>query len=256
MNFIIRIIFFVSTLVLFVLSTFIGSLFIFNEEKKLRFRTRQTARASRAILRLLNISVDIEGEEYLRSHEGGGLFISNHLSFVDIPVLSSIRDFVFVTSQEMKESAFEGTVSGLGGSIFVERRNPIKLRKEIRLIRTLIEDGFRVLFFPEGTSSDGRQVLPFKSAFFTTILKNSAPLLSICINYTHANGEPFTDKYRDEVFFYGDHSFIGQILQTLKLKSLNVSVKIFPPILAASAETRHQLAQKSHHLVSSFYTPI
>src|SRR5204862_3322826 len=92
------------------------------------------------------------------------LLVSNHLSYLDIVVLSSIRPCVFCAVRDVARWPLFGWLAHAAGTIFVDRERKFSSPKVVNSIRDAIAGGPVVVLFPEGTSSDGSKVLPFKSA--------------------------------------------------------------------------------------------
>jgi 1-acyl-sn-glycerol-3-phosphate acyltransferase len=92
--------------------------------------------------------------------------VSNHLSYIDILLISSVLPTSFVTSVEMKNTPFLGQIIQLAGCLFVERRNKKNIMNEIGDIENALNKGLNVTVFPEATSTNGEQVLKFKRSLF------------------------------------------------------------------------------------------
>ena len=90
------------------------------------------------------------------------MFISNHISYLDIIILGSEVNAVFVAKSEIRNWPIINKLCMLGKTIFVERNNPRSVKKQAGFIKENIENGLNVILFPEGTSSDGSKVLSFK----------------------------------------------------------------------------------------------
>jgi 1-acyl-sn-glycerol-3-phosphate acyltransferase len=119
---------------------------------------------------------------------------------------------------------FLGLMCRLGGSIFVERRSKTLLLNEIDRIAGILKRGYTITLFPEGTSSNGEKVLPFKAALFTTAEKAAVSIQPICIKYTAINKKPITAKNRDYAYYYGDLEFFPHLLKLFFVRSMKVSV--------------------------------
>jgi len=167
----------------------------------------------------------------VRNHEkisGGGknyLIVSNHLSYIDIFVISSMMPSIFIASVDEVEDKFPlGTIAKFGGSVFIERRSRASLSEEIEKIAELLRDGLNVVLFPEGTTSNGERVLSFKTPFLTPAIKSNIDILPICIKYSKIDGDPVNDKNRDLVFYYGDMTFFSHFFRVLSIRSIEIEV--------------------------------
>ena len=128
-----------------------------------------------------------------------GLVVSNHLSYLDILVFSAIAPCVFVAKREIKAWPGIGWAATLAGTIYIDRSRPDNTHTIQPQMAAALASGVRVVLFPEGTSSDGRQVLPFRSSLFQPAIANRAPITAACIRYEIEDGDPAVD-----VYYYGD----------------------------------------------------
>ncbi len=184
---------------------------------------------------------------------GPVLYLANHISYLDILLLGQHLDATFVAKSEVRDWPLFGTIAELGGTLFVSRR-AASARGEAALIRSRLVSGGRVILFPEGTSSDGTDVLPFKSALLG--LAQDVPGLRI---------QPVTIAYpyRDRSgidkrpAWYGDMSLLPHLWQLLHWQSGQAHLRFHPPLqldqrqidrkrLAAACQT--QIRQGLHQL--------
>src|SRR5690349_10851304 len=141
--------------------------------------------ACRRVLRVLSVDVKTRGPIPLK-----GLLVCNHLSYLDILVISSTTPTVFVSKNEVKRWPIFGWFARMSGTLFVDRgRRADVTRLNLELKRAL-DEGSLVVLFPEGTSSDGSEVLPFKSSLLEPITRFEHPLTIGCLGYTLADGRP------------------------------------------------------------------
>jgi 1-acyl-sn-glycerol-3-phosphate acyltransferase len=136
-----------------------------------------------------------------------GLLVSNHLSYLDIVILSSIRPCVFVAKRDVASWPLFGWLARAAGAIFVDRKSRFLSVKAVDLIREAIGSGTTVVLFPEGTSSDGSTVLPFKSALLESIVQLRCPVGSASVGYALNNG-----SVPDEVCYWRDMTLVPHLL--------------------------------------------
>jgi len=218
---------------LYVISGKLLSYAVKDEVNKRRLRITLTSFFCRIGLKPLGLMPSFSGAEELKD-AGGCLVVCNHMSYLDIIVMASLRPFVFVSSVDMRETPFVGMIAELGGTFFVERRNASRLRDEIKEIAALMEKGFAVVLFPEGTSTDGSQVLPFRAPFIESARKAGVPVYPCCLKYESINGEPFSDLNRDLVCWYGDMEFEPHFESLFRMESVKASLRVM-----ASADASH-----------------
>lgn len=115
----------------------------------------------RNALRIIGIRLNISGQPMRQR----GAVVSNHSSWLDIFALNASQTIYFVAKSEVARWPGIGWLAQATGTLFIER-NQTRARMQTELFQTRLMAGHRLLFFPEGTSTDGRQVLPFKTTLF------------------------------------------------------------------------------------------
>ena len=208
---------------------------------------------ARLFLVLFRIRVRVKHRERLHTTDGARLIVSNHLSYIDVLIMSSLVPSVFITSVELKNTALLGMLARLSGSIFVERRKPSGLKREIEDIASALGQGVPVSLFPEGTTSNGDCVQPFKNSLFDAAVLTGASILPICLRYTRVNNERLTPENRDTVFYYGGVTFATHFLRFLSIKSVNVEVIPLKVIPAHPQQSRKDLATETHKAIRAEY---
>ena len=133
---------------------------------------------SRRFLSVLHCSVEVSGEV-----PRGGLIACNHLGYVDILVLGSVCPAIFVAKSDVREWPIFGWLASRAGTIFVSRNAPAKVAAQLQEMEQPLRDGRPVILFPEGTSSDGSQVLPFRSSLLESAIITGSPVTSAAIGY-------------------------------------------------------------------------
>ncbi len=208
---------------------------------------------ARIFLFLLGVRVHVKHREHLRKTGAVHLIVSNHLSYVDVLVVSSLIPSVFITSVELKNTALLGTLARLSGCIFVERRKASGLKQEIGLITRVLGQGLPVVLFPEGTTSNGDLVQPFKHSLFDSAIIAHAGISPVCLRYTRVNSERLTAHNRDAVFYYGGTTFFKHFPKLLALKSIDVEIISLKTIKVQAHQTRKNLSALTHNAISAAY---
>ena len=184
------------------------------------------------------------------SKNSGVLFVSNHLSYFDIIILGSLIPGRFIAKSEVAKWPILGLLAKATRTIFITRqKNTAHLQK--KLIKQELEKLENLILFPEGTSTDGRRVLPFKSSLFEAPKLANSTVQPITIRYTHLNGIPI--RYWDRPFFnwYGDMEFVPHLITALSLGVLKIEVKFHAPIGANQFADRKKLAAYCHKKVAN-----
>ena len=194
-------------------------------------------RTGRHVGRIFQLQVHATGTIPAR-----GLLVCNHVSYVDIIALLSLAPAMFVAKREVKSWPVMGLMAQLGGTLFIDRQRRTHVGEINNDIQTALDDGALVIVFPEGTSSDGKTVLPFKSSLLEPATQQQRPLTIGRIRYTLADGA--TDE---ETCYWGDHVFFSHLLNLLSKRSVRAVVR-FAPVTEHSAD-RKELAQQLHAAV-------
>lgn len=208
--------------------SWVGGSFYKDEVSLRRFRSGLLSRYCRLGLKVLGIQVDFSSETQMEGRNF--LVVSNHLSYVDVLVMSSLFPALFVTSIEVLKTPVLGQLCILGGSLFVERRNRERTHLEVGSLAHALRAGMNVVVFPEATSSAGDAVLPFKASMFDAAVQAGCEVLPMCIQLTSVNDQPVTPPGRDSVCYYGDMAFVPHFIRLLNLKNAKIKLRGLAPI--------------------------
>jgi len=239
-------------LLYFLLSGIILLLPVHQKSKRIA-RIRTLSGFARILLVLFGIRMVVKHRERIHGISNLRLIVSNHLSYIDVLVLSSLVPSVFITSVELRNTALLGVLARLSGSIFVERRKPAGLKREIKDIASALGQGMPVVLFPEGTTSNGDRVQPFKNSLFDAAVLTGADIVPICLCYNRVNNEHLTPANRDLVFYYGGVTFMKHFLRFLSLKSIDVEIVPLKGIKVHPGQSRKDLAAETHKVISTTY---
>jgi 1-acyl-sn-glycerol-3-phosphate acyltransferase len=242
-----------SLVLSYIATSFFIRLMPLRNRKRRALLTKNSSFFAKQALSVLDIGMTVHGREKLPVRGKTRLIVSNHLSSLDILVLLSLVPSVFVTSVELKNRLLTGMIARCGGSIFVERRSVASLKKEISEISRVLKEGFTVVVFPEGTTSNGECVMPFKNSLFDAAIKSAAKILPLSLHYRKVNSEEVTVQNRDSVFYYGGETFVRHAFRVLSLKSIEVEVTALETIPVHGQTSRKQLAAAAHRAISAAY---
>lgn len=228
---------------------------VFLVHSRLGSRTRRrlcdlVARYSRLALRVLGIRLRVENPQ---ATVRPTLIVCNHLSYVDIFVLSAVCRPAFVATADLLDIPFVGTVLGGSGTFFIERRADSNLPAVVDTLAGFLREGWPIVVFPEAGASDGSGVLPFKPAPFEAALRAEADVLALCLRYTAINGGPLTRRERDFVFWYGDMTFWDHLARFLTIRELTVEVECLS--LRRQDLPRKLAAERARSAIAAAYRP-
>jgi 1-acyl-sn-glycerol-3-phosphate acyltransferase len=201
---------------------------------KLTARASWLHRATGRTLRFLRIEPRATGPIPLR-----GLLISNHLSYLDILVLSSLTPAVFVSKHDVKYWPVFGQFAVLGGTVFVNRDRRFQVGHVNDEITTALDQGALVVLFPEGTSTNGQTLLPFKSSLLQPATNPAWPLAVAWIHYEVDDGDA-----GEEVCYWGDHTFFPHMLNLSSKRRVRATVRFGK--FSEHIHDRKELARRLH----------
>jgi 1-acyl-sn-glycerol-3-phosphate acyltransferase len=184
-------------------------------DDKLTVRALWLRRASRRVLRLFQFEMQAAGPV-----PGRGLLISNHLSYLDVLVLSSITPAVFVSKHDVKYWPVFGQLAILAGTVFVDRARRFQVGRTNDEITTALNQGALVVLFPEGTSTNGQTLLPFKSPLLEPATNPAWPVAVGWIHYEIDDGDA-----SNEVCYWGDRTFFPHMLNLLSKLRVRATVR-------------------------------
>lgn len=171
-------------------------------------------------VRRLNVRIQVTGEPPAQ-----GLVVSNHLSYFDILVLSSLLPCVFVSKHEVRSWPMFGWFARLSGTVFVDRSRRTQTGQVASDMAATLGEGLVVVLFPEGTSSNGVDVLPFRPALFEPALVSGAVITPACIAYS----TPDRTEAHD-VCWWGDAPLAPHVLRALSKPWIRCSVAFGAPL--------------------------
>lgn len=181
------------------------------------------------------------------------LFVSNHISYLDITVLASLVRLSFIAKSEVATWPLFGLLAKLQRSVFVERR-PSRTADHRDEIGARLDVGDKLVLFAEGTSSDGNRVLPFKSALFSVAERTTdgAPLTiqPVSIAYVRLDGLPLGREWRAYYAWYGDMDMPSHFWKIFTLGRVTVEVRFHPPVTIGEIGNRKALADYCHRQVA------
>lgn len=201
-------------------------------------RTPWAGRCFRGACRCLGLSLRYHGTPATEP----ALYVSNHISWCDIPVLGSLAPARFLSKAEVARWPLIGWLARQAGTLFIQRGGGQARRVKGTMARTL-QQGESVLFFPEGTTSAGLTVLPFHGLLLQAARDADVPIQPVTISYRR-------DGHPDHILpFIGDDAFHHHLLGMLKQPPSRVDVLFHPPVRATGELTTGELAERLHGTV-------
>lgn len=203
-------------------------------------RARWLQISARRVLACIDVGYTMEGQP--PTH---GLVVSNHLSYLDILVLSAEMPCFFVAKAEVGRWPFFGRAARSGGTIFLDRASMASAQAVARQMseRLKLPIPVPVLLFPEGTSTDGSHVLRFHSRLIEPATALGVPITAAAVRYVVHDGTP-----ERELCWYGDATFTGHLWKVLGVGGFEAAVRfgaprIYPDRREAAAETHAEVVK-------------
>jgi 1-acyl-sn-glycerol-3-phosphate acyltransferase len=199
--------------------------------------------------RLLGIEVSVRGEICAAQP---ALFVSNHISYVDIIVLGSLLDASFIAKSDVESWPLFGWLAKLSRTVFVDRRRAsTNLQRD--LIAKRLDEGERLILFAESTTSDGNRILPFKTSLFSAAdhaKGHELPVQPVSIAYTCLDGMPLGRTWRPYMAWYGDMTLGGHLWQLFCFGTWRAEVIFHKPVDRRDFANRKELALHCHTIVA------
>lgn len=209
-------------------------------------RSRIKSSWSRALLRLCGIDVVPSG---MPIAEGSVLYVSNHVSWIDIFVMNSVRATAFVAKSEIRKWPVLGALVAGAGTVFIQRGQRQAVAAVSAAMRLRFERGEAVGLFPEGTTSEGSDLLPFHAGLFETVRITGVRLQPVALRYFYEG--------RRSAFgaFIGEETMLDNFWRIAGGAGLRVEVIYLPPIETSGPDgtvaSRAQLSSEAHAAIGS-----
>ena len=202
------------------------------------------------LLRILEIRVRIFGTP---AETTPILFVANHVSYLDIPVLGALLSASFIAKAEVAAWPLFGFLAKLQNTVFIERRS-IRAAAQRTQLQDHLATKRNLILFPEGTSSDGLTVLPFKSSLFSIIEESDGfvplSIQPVSMTCSALDGFPLLREQRPLYAWYGDMTLLPHLWHVFKHGHFTVDVVFHHPLPAADHPNRKELSSLCQSLVA------
>jgi len=187
----------------------------------------------------LGISFRVEGSP----PAGPVLIAANHLSYLDIVLVSAALPAAFVAKREIESWPFFGPLSKMGGAIFVDRASRANAWDTADTMAKRLDSGVPVVLFPEGTSTDGSEVLRFHSTLFAPAVESGIAVVPAAVFYERKGAGTERD-----LCWFGDDAFLPHLMRVLRVEGFTAVVRFGPPEIYPDRQTA---AWRAHDAVSA-----
>lgn len=218
-----------------------------------RLRRRRSTRLPRyfhkALTRALGIRVRSSGWP-VRGRPV--MFVSNHISWADIPVLGGVVDAAFVAKSEVEGFALVGWLANLARTVYVERDRRATAGDQRNAIAERLAAGESVILFPEGTTGDGVTLLPFKSALFAAV-EGDAIVQPVTVAYTRLNGMPITRERLPDIAWVGDTDLWPHAVEFTALGRVRADLIFHDAVRVGDFADRKALSRHCRAVIAEAY---
>ena len=244
----------VLILLLFVLvSTFRRWLFQ-DKKKNQAFYIKWQQICSRWINRLAGLQIHVK--DYEKAHQSGKnfLIVSNHQTYLDVLIIGSLLPSAFAANSDLVKKTALGAITRSGGAVFVERKGKEQLVKDIKKITHILREGFHVVLFPEGTTSDGVSLLPFKAPFLKSAVMADVDILPVCIKYEKINHKKILPEDRKKIVYQGSVNFKDHLLNIIKMGQISVKVTFLDRIPVKPGIARKWISERTYQIIGKEFS--
>ncbi|HET7873744.1 MAG TPA: lysophospholipid acyltransferase family protein [Terriglobales bacterium] len=203
-------------------------------------RARVLQKWSARLLRWFNVALTVEG-----TPPSAGLIVSNHVSYLDILAFSAAAPCAFVSKKEIRSWPGVGWAASMAGCVFIDRERRSATRAIQPQMHAALSGGSRLVLFPEGTSSDGTRLLPFRSSLLQPAVADGAPITAAYVHYAIDDGNPAL-----MVSYWGDMTLLGHALKMFAKNGVRATLRFgsAPRVFASRKEAAEKLWQEVYEL--------
>jgi 1-acyl-sn-glycerol-3-phosphate acyltransferase len=209
-----------------------------------RFRVRMFQRWSRAFASIIGVRIRVDGSPPRPPF----LLVSNHLGYIDVITFGAVIEAVFVSRADVAVWPLLGRLARFVNTLFVDRARAADIPRVMAGIESTLADGVGVVLFPEGTSTSGDGVRPFKPPLLEFPVRAGCEVWAAAVRYETPDGEPPPSQ---AVCWWGDMTFVDHFYRMLLLPGFDARVAFHPHPLRA--DDRKALARILHSAVSALH---
>ena len=212
-------------------------------------RQRRTAQKyCGLILKALNIKISFLGTA--PGKKENFLIVCNHLSYLDGFILYSFLDKpCFIIAKDILKLRYLGFLLRYAEGYGVERKNKTKLKKDISVIQSLLNEEQNIVLFPEGSIGDGKALKRFKASFFESAVLAKKRVLPLCINYLSINSRPLNKENKNIIFWGRGYPILRHFFRFCQSRQIECEVTFGSP-LSSQKTNRKELSTAAFNQIS------
>lgn len=201
---------------------------------------------AKMLIKVLGIKIIVKGQ----APKPPFYLISNHLSYIDVILFLSQVSCIFVARADLKDWPIWGLLAKSVNTLFINRNNKKDTLRINKLIERAMQESDGIVIFPEGTSSEGSKVLPFKSPLFEYAAQKKFPVSYATINYRTGSADPPAHL---SVCWWGGMKFVGHFLDLLKLSKIDAIITF--GATTVQGDDRKSLARELWERINQQFVP-
>lgn len=187
----------------------------------------------KGLLAAFNIQVNTTGAVPNPHHAlTGNMFVANHISWSDIHALNSVIPLRFIAKSEIKSWPIFGFLVSKANTLFIDRSKKQDAKRTIDLAHTSLQSGDNLCFFPEGTTTDGTEIKPFKTSLIQAAILAKSPIYPVALHYPNADGSINT-----QIAYAGETTLVESMRNMLLQKKPVIELHFFSPITPAEYDS-------------------
>lgn len=205
-------------------------------------KERRVQRWSRKLLDVCGVGVALDGAQQAEVR-GHAMIVANHVSWLDIFVINAHYPCRFVAKSDIRDWPLIGWLCEKSGTIFIARGRQRDVRRIYEGLITNLQQGERIAFFPEGTTSSQGSILPFHANLFEAAIEAGVPVQPFAIRYVDEQGRLHT-----AADFVDEMSFAQSVSRILKSRGMTAELTLLPQ-LPTTGSHRREVAVKAHDAI-------
>lgn len=194
-------------------------LVLFSSRWTPKARAQQVQAWALTLLAIIGVRVKVHGNPIA---EGPALLVANHISWLDIPVLHAARHCRFISKSAVRRWPLIGRLATGADTLYLQRENRKDAKRMVQDMVKALREGDVLAVFPEGTTSDGRQVRPFHGNLLQSAIDADAPVQTVAIRYADLS----TGQITQHAAYIDDDTLLGSIWRVLSAPPMVVHVHL------------------------------
>ena len=204
-----------------------------------RARSRRVGWACAKALRCLGIGLRAHGA----AQPGPVLLVANHVSWLDILAVNAVQPARFVSKADVQSWPVLGWIIACGGTLFIQRERKRDAMRVLHEVAAALQAGDVIAVFPEGTTGDGRNLLPFHANLLQAAVKTGTAAQPLALRYSDANS-----ARSEAALWVGETTLVQSLWRIAGADRLTVTVRLLAPMPSADVE-RRELARRASECI-------